>query len=135
MFPYRNTDAKTVIEWLNELFAVFGLCVYVHSDCGPAFLSNERVSHLNRHGIACCRTSVYDPRGNAQCERCNGIIWSSVKLALKSRGLDVFNEIAYFRMLCTQFVPFCALQPTKPLMNDYLILKVGQRLALSYLRG
>jgi len=32
---------------------------------------------------------------------------------------------AYFRLLCTQFVLFCALQPTKPLMNDYLI-NVGQ---------
>jgi len=88
-FLCRSTDAKTVIECLNELFAVFGMCAYIHSNCGPAFLSKELVSYLHRRGIACSRTSVYNPRGNGQCERYNGIIWSSVKLVLKSPGLDI----------------------------------------------
>jgi len=76
-FPFaflcRSTDAKTVIECLNELFSVFGMCAYMHSDCGPAFLSNELVSYLHRRGIACSGASVYNPRGNGQCERYNGI--------------------------------------------------------------
>ena len=38
--------------------------------------------------IACSRTSVYNARGNGQYERYNGIIWTAVKLALKSRNLD-----------------------------------------------
>jgi len=78
-FPCRSTDAKTVIECLNELFAVFGMCAYIHSDCGPAFLSNELVFYLHRRGIACSRTSVFNLRGNGQSERYNGIIRSSVK--------------------------------------------------------
>ena len=88
-FPCRSTDATTVIACLNDLFAVFGMCAYIHSDCGSAFLSTELVSYLHCRGIACSRTSVYNPRGNGQCERYNGIIWSAVKLALKSRGLEI----------------------------------------------
>lgn len=88
-FPCRSTDANTVIECLNQLFAVFGLCGYIHSDRGPAFMSNELISYLHSRGIACSKTSAYNPRGNGQCERYNGIIWSSVKLALKSRNLDI----------------------------------------------
>ena len=33
------------------------------------------------------RTTPYTPCGNSQCERYNGIIWNTVKLALESRGL------------------------------------------------
>ena len=32
---------------------------------------------------------MYNPGGNGQCERYNGIIWSAVKLALKLRGLEI----------------------------------------------
>ena len=32
---------------------------------------------------------IYNPRGNGQCERYNGIIWSSVKLAVKSLKLHI----------------------------------------------
>ena len=44
--------------------------------------------YFQRRGIACSRTSVYNAPGNGQCERYNGIIWTAVKLALKSRKLD-----------------------------------------------
>jgi len=82
------------------------MCAYIHYDCGPAFLSNELV---HRRAIACSRTFVYNPRDNGQCERYNGIIWSSVKLVLKLRGLDIsqWECVGYFRMLCTRFVLIC----------------------------
>ena len=35
------------------------------------------------------RTLVYIPRGNGQTERYNGIVWSAVAAALKSRNLPV----------------------------------------------
>ena len=73
-FPCRSTDATTVIAYLNDLFAVFGTCAYIHSDCGSAFLSTELVSYLHCRGIACSRTSVYNPCGNGQCERYNGYL-------------------------------------------------------------
>jgi len=75
---------------LKHSLFVFGMCAYMHSNCGPTLLSHEIVFYLHRRGIACSRISVYDPLGKAvQSERYNDIIWYSVKLALKLRGLDV----------------------------------------------
>ena len=34
------------------------------------------------------RTSSYNPKGNGQVERYNGIVWKTVLLALESRGLE-----------------------------------------------
>ena len=42
-----------------------------------------------RRGVACSRTSVYNAPGNGQCERYNGVIWSAIRLALRSRKLDI----------------------------------------------
>lgn len=38
--------------------------------------------------MATSRTTPYNPKGNAQCERFNGIIWKAIKLSLRSRGLS-----------------------------------------------
>ena len=87
-FPCASIDAKTVIACLNQLFAIFGLPSYVHSNRAATFTSSELSSYFLRRGIACSRTSAYNARGNGQCERYNGIIWTAVRLALKSRKLD-----------------------------------------------
>ena len=87
-FPCSSTDAKTVISCLNQLFTLFGMPAYVHSDRGSAFMSQELVSFLRHHSIGSSNTSVYNPQGNGHCERYNGIIWSAVKLALKSRKMS-----------------------------------------------
>ncbi|CAB0005446.1 unnamed protein product [Nesidiocoris tenuis] len=34
-------------------------------------------------------TTAYNPRGNGQVERCNGIVWKTTELALKSRNLPI----------------------------------------------
>ena len=36
-FPCESIDAKTVIASLNQLFAIFGLPSYVHSDRAATF--------------------------------------------------------------------------------------------------
>lgn len=53
-----------------------------------AFMSAELKSFLLSKGIATSRSTPYNPKGNGQVERYNGIIWKAVTLALKSRGLD-----------------------------------------------
>ena len=88
-FACANTDAKTVINCLNCLFSLFGMPNCIHTDRAATFMSHELSSYLQRRGIACSHTSVYNAPGNGQCERYNGIIWSAVKLALKSRNLDI----------------------------------------------
>ena len=62
---------------------------YIHTDIAATFMSHELSSYLQRRGIACSHTSVYNAPGNDQCKRYSGIIWSAVKLALKSRNLDI----------------------------------------------
>jgi len=88
-FPCRSIDAETVLSCLNQLFMLFEMPAYIHSDRGSAFVSHDLISYLHHRGIGCSKTSIYNPRGNGQCERYTRIIWSSVKLALKSRKVHI----------------------------------------------
>ena len=60
---------------------------YIHSDRGSSFMSTELVQFLHEKGIATSRTTPYNPQGNGQVERFNGIIWKTVTLALKTQKL------------------------------------------------
>ena len=90
-FPVRDMVTPTVINCLVQLFSLFGMPGYVHSDRGPSLISEELKSFLHSRGIATSRTSSYNPQGNGQVERYNGIIWKTVSLALESRGLPQSN--------------------------------------------
>ena len=63
------------------------MCSYIHSDRFSSFQSYELKSWLSSHGVATSRTTSYNPRGNDQCEKFNGVIWKAVLAALKSRKL------------------------------------------------
>ena len=94
---------------MTQLFLLFGFCSCIHSDRGSAFTSKEFIAFLRGKDIGYSRTSVYNPRGNGQCEKYNDVIWSGVKLALKSRNwplskwdvvlIDVLHSIR--SLLCT----------------------------------
>ena len=86
-FPCRDVSASTVISCMDQLFSIFGMPSYVHSDRGTGFMSKELREYLHGRGIATSRTTPYNPQGNGQCERYNGIVWRTVQLALKSRKL------------------------------------------------
>ena len=68
---------------------MFGAPAYVHSDRGQSFLSQDVQQYLRASGIATSRTTPYNPTGNGQVERYNGIIWKAILLALKSHNLYV----------------------------------------------
>ena len=88
-FPCPDMSAPTVKNCLIDLFSLFGGPDFVHSDRGKQFLSETVKNFLLASGIGSSHSSPYNPRGNGQCERYNGIIWRSVQLALRSKGLPI----------------------------------------------
>ena len=88
-FPCSDMTASSVIRCFTDIFSVFGMPDYVHSDRGSNFLSMEVKSYLTRLGIASSKTTRYNPQGNGQTERYNGIIWNTILLLLKSKNLPV----------------------------------------------
>ena len=44
---------------------------------------------LLSQGVSSSRTCPYNPRGNSQCERYNGVIWNTISLALEDQGLPI----------------------------------------------
>ena len=87
VFPCADMTSRTVINCLCQLFSLFGTPACVHSDNGPAFISKELRDFLTRKNIATSRTSIYNPRGNGQAERCIQTVWKTIVLALHSQGL------------------------------------------------
>ena len=77
-FPFAflcsNMTTETVMQCLSELFCLFGYPLYVHSDRGASFMSQELKRYLTERGIASSKTTPYHPTGNAQCERINQTI-------------------------------------------------------------
>ena len=88
-FPCPDMNSTTVIKCFNQLFSIFGMPGYVHSDRGRSLISTELKDYLNSKGVATSRTSAYNPKCNGQVERYNGIIWKTINLALKSNNLHV----------------------------------------------
>ncbi|GFT77142.1 retrovirus-related Pol polyprotein from transposon opus [Trichonephila clavipes] len=54
---------------------------------GSSFMPHELKSFLTSQGIATSRTTPYNPAGNGQVERYNGIIWKTIQLALRSNSM------------------------------------------------
>ena len=86
--PCRDIESKTVKQILTNIFTTFGLAGYIHSDRGPSLISQELRNYLLSLGIGASNTTSYNPRGNGQCEKYNGVIWKGIQLALKTKGLD-----------------------------------------------
>ena len=95
-FRFSSTNActdmspKTVIKYLTNLFSLFGMYSYIHTDCWPSFQSTELKSWLLSHGVATSHMTNYNPQENGQCERFNGTIWKTILSALKNTNLPVF---------------------------------------------
>ena len=89
VYPVSNTDTSTVITCLSQLFSIFGMPAYIHSDRGSAFMSEELKIYLHTKGIATSRTTAYNPQCNGQAERYNGIIMKTILLALDTYELPI----------------------------------------------
>ena len=87
-YPCPDMSTETVIRCLDNLFFTYGLCGYIHSDRWSAFKSDELKNYFLLKGIATSMSTPYNPRGNGQVERYNGIVWRAVQSLLKSRQLE-----------------------------------------------
>lgn len=88
-FATPDTSSDVVIRCLSTLFAVFGMPECIHSDRGTGFSSHQFRNFLLSYNVAQTFTTPYNPQGNGQVERYNGVIWNSVQMACHSRGLKV----------------------------------------------
>ncbi|XP_052754766.1 uncharacterized protein LOC128201532 [Galleria mellonella] len=88
-YPCKDVSSGTVITCLKDLFFTFGTPLYIHSDRGAGFMSQEFKDFLLRNNIACSRTTPYNPEGNGQVERLNGTLWRTIQLSLRSKNLDI----------------------------------------------
>jgi len=70
---------------------LFVMPAYIHSDQGSAVMSHDLdiILTSSRHWLQ--QYFYHNPRGNDQSGRYNGIIWSFVKLALKSHKLHILQ--------------------------------------------
>ena len=85
------------------------MSTYVNSDRGTSFMSRELQVFLRDKGVATSRTTSYNPEGNGQVERYNGVIWKALTMCLKSKNLpitlwqDVLPDVLHSArsLLCT----------------------------------
>ena len=108
VYPCKDMLTDTVVDSLNDLFSIFGMPGCVHSDRGPSFMSDKLKTYLHSKGIATSNTTKYNPAGNGQCERYNGIIWKSIRLSLFTKNLPV---------TCWESALADALHSTRSLLN------------------
>ena len=87
--PCADLSASTVNKSLCQVFSLFGMPSYIHSDRGSSFMSKELRTYLNEKGIATSRTTPYNPKGNGLVERYNSTIWKAITLALCEHNLPI----------------------------------------------
>ena len=85
--PCQNVKAVSVYKALFQIFSIFGIPAYIHSDRGAAFMSSDLKKYLHEKGVATSLTTPYNPQGNGLVERYNSTIWKAVTLALKAKNL------------------------------------------------
>ncbi|MEL7308806.1 MAG: RNase H-like domain-containing protein, partial [Pseudomonadota bacterium] len=108
-FALTEITSQSIIRCLSSLFFLCGTPNFIHTDRGTQFMSEELNNYLFKLGISHSRTTPYNPQGNGQTERYNGVIWKAIQCILHSRGLtpgmweSVLNEAlaANRTLLCT----------------------------------
>ena len=63
--------------------------MYVHSDCGAAFMAIDFRNYLVKRGIAASRSTPYHPTGNYQVEQTDKTIWKTVQLMVCDQQIPV----------------------------------------------
>ena len=74
-----EVTTKTVITWLKQLFARYGLPEEILTDNGPQFRSYEFTEYLKLNDIRHATTVPYNPAANGMVERLNRTLKESIQ--------------------------------------------------------
>ncbi len=77
----RTTSTRSILNWLNEVFATWGYPRKLKTDNGPQFTSTEFKEQMDEWGIKHVKTIPYWPQANGLVERMNRVIMKAVKVA------------------------------------------------------
>ncbi|KRZ96763.1 Pro-Pol polyprotein [Trichinella sp. T8] len=66
-FPCPDISTQTVSKCLTQLFYLFGMPAYIHTDHGSSFMSNDLKTYLHSLGVVTSPTA-HNPQGNGQAE-------------------------------------------------------------------
>ena len=88
-FACPDMKSSTVIRCFIQLFSLFGMPSFIHSDRGSSFMSDDVRKFLLSKNVATSRTTPYNPQANGQVERLNGTLWKAITLKLTDKRLPV----------------------------------------------
>lgn len=98
--------ATVIMIHLNQIFSLFGLASFTHSDRGPSLICDELRNYLIKMEIGYSNSIRYNPRGNGQVERFNGTIWKAVQQTCKSKGApDTYSKTCQRRSISGHALP------------------------------
>ncbi|XP_036346601.1 uncharacterized protein LOC118755905 [Rhagoletis pomonella] len=98
----RKATAAEIIKFLeNEVFHIFGVPEYVHSDNGKRFVPDIFSQFLEKYGTQHIRTAFYSPQANA-AERVNRSVLQIVRSYIKGNQKNWDKDLsdAAFALRC-----------------------------------
>ena len=122
-YPVKDVSTPTLIKCLGNLFSIFGMPSYVHSDSGPSFMSEklkwclfEKGSPpVEPHLITCKRMAM-------------GLLGSQYYLPSDHIISLLMNGKEYYQMHFTQFVHYSVLLLMLLRMNVFLTFRDNQQM-------
>lgn len=88
LFPVKRFRSAPLIQLLKEqIFDIFGVPEYIHSDNGSQFRSGEFQSFVTQFGIQQIFTAVYSPQSNS-AERVNRSVNAALRAYIKEDQKD-----------------------------------------------
>lgn len=85
----QNVNSAKIIEFLQNIFTVFGYCTKLTTDNGPQFISHDFREFLKSVGIVHIRSSLYNPQSNGVVERVN----KNLKKLIDTTEFSNFSEL------------------------------------------
>ena len=92
IFPCPDMTSSTVTYFLCLTFSLFETPAHIHSVRGEALLSKKFAEFHMIRCVACTKVTSYNPKGNGQTERHNGIVRKAIMLVLETRGLPATHR-------------------------------------------